>query len=324
MPRHSGGKKTSKIESEASMAERSSVEGAKSRGKKLTKFAEDVDGITHAGAVQMGGVQRQARNVGRQGPTFLGDRDIGYWGARQDPRTGDFAFPTVYAPAPTKAQQISKLKHESLNKTPGGQQTAVGPYGMVTATDKDYEWILSKENIKRAIDYDRLFLDLFDPSDPAQVELMRELRPEFFEERMKYIKQIASIQVHLAEIYLTGIRTRDDLDLILGLQMVDLPPSERNEMGLPKVLDIPVFKLNKGQLLGAEHLIAGSEDAERFATGPMTLLGLIGRKHPGQGERFGLTGRNFGYNAGETINSTQRNTTSWGAAFVRGIAQAMN
>lgn len=259
--------KTKQIASESLSAGGSSVKGAKQRGKKMTKFAVDLDSISSATRV---GQRPTAGNVAPQ-----------------------FAFPTVYKKGQSKQEQIAELKHQAVQQT--NPITGATPYGVVTASDKDFEWILEREDIKRAIDYDRLFLDLFDTNDPAHVKLMHELRPEFFTERMNFIKQLASIQVHLAEIALTGIQTKDDLDLVLGLQMAHIPDNMKDAVtGLPKILSVPVHKLSKEAVLGIDVNGPGSEEAYRAATGTSTMTDLVGGVFRGAGKSFGLQGFNWG------------------------------
>lgn len=274
------GRKTQAIGSEASIAEGSSVAGAKQRGRKITKFVEDMDGINNAATHTISERRGQAvmGAIGGQPAVVRGPQQaIGK------------LFPTVYSKGLSKSEQVQALKHRAVQE--GNPATGATPYGVVTASDKDFEWILKREEIKRSIDYDRLFVNLFNPNDPAHVELMRELRPEFFEERMNFIKQIASIQVHLAEIYLTGIRTRDDLDLVLGLQMLDIDDTQRDlDTGLPKILSVPVHKLNKADVIDASR---SATNAYTAAWGRGAQLGIMGDSAPNTNKSFGLLGFRF-------------------------------
>lgn len=282
-----GGAKTRTVGRAAMSAEGSSVAGTKARGRKMTKFADEVAGINNAAGmavlnrnnprVQVAGAIDPMTGV--QGPNVMTDNVIGRM------------FPTVYSKGLSKQEQVRSLKHKAVQEAAaGGQLGGVTPYGVVTASDKDFEWILKREEIKRAIDYDRLFVNLFNPGDPAHVELMRELRPEYFEERMNFIKQIASIQVHLAEIYLTGIRSRDDLDLVIGLQLADIPANQKDpETGLPRILATPVHKLNRAEVLN----VLNQNDAYTAATGKGTQLNLLGNLHPNPNQSMGLLGFRF-------------------------------
>lgn len=206
------------MESEGSSAGTMGYEDNKARGKKVTKFKADMENVQNATRLDMR--------------------------AGSDPIK---AYPINYSKAKTEREQVIALKHAALDGAPG-KASGVTPYGVVQATDEDFKWILKREELKKGVEADQIFASLFDAGDPAQMALMRELKPEFFEERMKFIKRIASMQVLLAEIMLTGIRTREDLDFYIALQMMD--PSQRDPTtGLPIILTKPVYALDQADFL---------------------------------------------------------------------------
>lgn len=244
------------------------------------------------------GWKKKSANGDKTGEFFDQTRNL----VQHEDGSNQTTFPLNYAGMPTKQQQRSALKAAAI----GGNLFGASPWGIVHADEQDWDELLNREAVKKAIDYDKIFLRMFDGSDPAHQAIMRELRPDYFTERMKFLKQIAAIQVQMAQITLMGIQTKEDLDLVIALQM--LPPSvprAPDGSGLPAIITKPVHMLNRDddtyeQLSGR----AGQEgndniSATRASYPRLTNVTNIGSRIPGTRDGndyapFGLSNQRWG------------------------------
>lgn len=206
-----------------------SAEKVKTRSKKIQKFAEATEaGLDH---IDQFGVKTRFSDVvtpdGRVGP----GKEVGTW-------------PAIYGPPSTKRDKIRALKMAAIQQSGNAANTA---FGQVMASDEDWGWMLDHDTLRKAMDYDRIFTGMYDIQDPLHLQKMQEIYPEYFEERIQRIKAIAQVQSKLAEIYLTGIKNKEELDLIVNLQMMEVEKDPNTQ--LPKILSVPVFMLNKEDLI---------------------------------------------------------------------------
>lgn len=159
---------------------------------------------------------------------------------RQANETG-YTWPSVYESPPTFEDQVRSLKLAHIAQ-------GIKPFGQEHASDKDWEWAAKKLQLRKALEYDKLFVQMWDMTSPLEVAEARRIYPEFFENRKKIIRIIAEMQTQLANIMLTGYRDKRDVDFLIELRMLNTP---KDDNGIPKFLSIPVYKLNTEEAMAA-------------------------------------------------------------------------
>lgn len=130
------------------------------------------------------------------------------------------------------------------------------PFGQVHATDEDFKWLVKKHEIRRALEYDKIFMQMFDINDPLHLDKMRQIYPDFFKNREKIIDAIADMQKRLAYIQLTGIQTKNDADFLIELKMSSLP---KDGNGWPLFLSQPVHLMNTDTAIKNMQILSGTD-----------------------------------------------------------------
>lgn len=152
-------------------------------------------------------------------------------------RSADEAvWPSIYEEPTTFEDQVRALKLAHINEKTGNT-----PFGLAHTSDKDWVWAAKKMQLRRALEYDKLFVKMWDLTSPLEVAEARKIYPEFFENRKKIIRIIAEMQTQLACIFLTGYKDKKDVDFLIELRMLNVPKDDR---GIPLFLKQPVFLLN--------------------------------------------------------------------------------
>lgn len=230
------------------------------RAHKIQKQLEDIEtGLEHVDQFAVTGPR-----TSRDGPAAYNEA-IGTW-------------PAQYQPPTTKRDKVRALKLAALEEAKGGVNSK---FGQIAASDADFEWMIDHDELRRTMEFDRLFVQRFNFEDPLHLKHMQELYPEFFEKRLKQIKALATIQVRLAEIYLTGMKDFSDLELINGLEM---EVGEKDpKTGLPKILSVPVHMLASDPNL----ITVQPDDTIQSPTVSMGQYFSSGPERPGFRKGFG-------------------------------------
>lgn len=88
---------------------------------------------------------------------------------------------------------------------------------------------------------DNLVVRMGEIDDPCEMEKVREENAGIIESRIQFMKQLQMIQLHLATIALTGVKTQSDLDLVIAMQM--LPPTVKREPnGIPTAISRSILE----------------------------------------------------------------------------------
>lgn len=95
----------------------------------------------------------------------------------------------------------------------------VGPYGQVHLQDADLQYIDAQIKEQEAAHFDEWIANKVDWKNPAMVMLIRQVAPDFFERRMRYLGKVVDQQTNLAMMEARGYpATPEELHL---LYMVD-------------------------------------------------------------------------------------------------------
>lgn len=132
---------------------------------------------------------------------------------------GGPTFPAAYTPDDTEKDTRMKLKTGLIGD--GG----ASPFGLVTATDKDFDYILEKKKLQEKLYFDVWYSRLFDTTDINKLRLAQQIYPDFYKDREAYIDKVADLQKRIALIKLRGPADLDDLKLIylIRTQNIELP-----------------------------------------------------------------------------------------------------
>lgn len=158
-------------------------------------------------------------------------------------------WPSPYEGPTTFEDQVRALKMKHIN------DNGATPFGIAQSSDKDWEWAAKKLQMRRALEYDKLFVKMWDMTSPLEVAEARRIYPEFFENRKKIIRLIAEMQMQLANIHLTGYKDKSDVDFLIELRMLNTP---KDAMGIPEFLNYPVHQLNSDAAIQAMADISDS------------------------------------------------------------------
>jgi hypothetical protein len=121
-------------------------------------------------------------------------------------------MPARYKPTPSQMDRAMALRSKLVDKN-----GVVKGVGVATFDENTSNWLMEKAALAEKLRYDETFAQLFEQSDHATRDKFMKLYPEFAQKRIDHIKTIASIQVQLAMMHVTGPQTKDDIDLIIGL-----------------------------------------------------------------------------------------------------------
>ncbi|MEM3062197.1 MAG: hypothetical protein QW303_01435 [Nitrososphaerota archaeon] len=159
-------------------------------------------------------------------------------------------WPAIYEGPTTFDDKVRAVKSALTNKD------GKSPFGIVHASDEDFRWYVKKHELRRALEYDRIFLQMFDINDPLHLDKMRQIYPDFFKNRERIIDMIADMQKRLAYIQLTGVQSKHDIDFLIELKMSSLP---KDENGWPKFLSQPVHLMNTDEAIQNMAIRSGDQ-----------------------------------------------------------------
>lgn len=176
-------------------------------------------------------------------------------------------MPARYAPTPSAMDRAMALRSQLVDSN-----GVVPGIGVATFDERTSDWLLDKAALAEKLRYDAAFTQLFDHADHATRDKFLKLYPEYAQKRIDQIRTIASIQVQLAMMHVTGPQTKDDLDLIIGIANAE------DRQKLLQTISKPVHKLWE----------VGDQSAEKaFMRGYFSPLRLTGAldQNPNRAQR---------------------------------------
>lgn len=104
-------------------------------------------------------------------------------------------------------RQTTKLELQTEGK-PG-----VTPFGVLQATDKDFDWLKSLREHEAEVNYDAWFAAWFDKAAPAQKEIALKLDPGFYARRAKLLDEDLALARKIVRLKIFGPQNHDDIIL---------------------------------------------------------------------------------------------------------------
>lgn len=118
-----------------------------------------------------------------------------------DQRPSDRYYPAKFDFDPSdKTDRMRELK-----------VTAPPEFGMKYLDQSDLEYIDKKAQQIELEKFDRWYGTIFDHKDPAQLQLSKQIYPEWFERRLKAIDETVDFQRSMARINILGIQNKEDV-----------------------------------------------------------------------------------------------------------------
>lgn len=99
-----------------------------------------------------------------------------------------------------------------------GKDSGASPFGVVQASDRDFEWLREKKKAQEAIAFDQWFSGLFDTKDPAVLQLTASIYPEFYQRKEQQIEMEMELLKRLKMLRVRGVRSQQDLQLLWAIQ----------------------------------------------------------------------------------------------------------
>lgn len=154
-----------------------------------------------------------------------GDRELEETPLR-DPTAVDEQFPTDSLSASDPRDVVMTQKMELQKESEKNKQPGVTPFGVLTATEDDLEWVRSKREKELDADFMRWFIENFDKMSPEQKAFAREMYPKLYEERMRLADKQLKLAKKIVDLKINGMRTKEDLMLQYALEagFVDTDP----------------------------------------------------------------------------------------------------
>lgn len=144
----------------------------------------------------------------------------------RDPTAVDEQFPTDSLSASDPRDVVMTQKMELQKKSEDANHPGVTPFGVLTATEDDLEWVRSKREKELDADFMRWFIENFDKMSPEQKAFAREMYPKLYEERMRLADKQLKLAKKIVDLKINGMRTKEDLMLQYAMEagFVDTDP----------------------------------------------------------------------------------------------------
>ena len=144
----------------------------------------------------------------------------------RDPTAVDVQFPTDSLSASDPRDVVMTQKMELQKQSEENDQPGVTPFGVLTATEDDLEWVRSKREKELDADFMRWFIENFDKMSPEQKAFAREMYPKLYEERMRLADKQLKLAKKIVDLKINGMRTKEDLMLQYAMEagFVDTDP----------------------------------------------------------------------------------------------------
>lgn len=108
-------------------------------------------------------------------------------------------------------RMMAKLELQKASQDAG--KPGVTPFGVLTASDTDFEWMQSLREHEAEVNYDAWFASWFDRASPAQKEIALKLDPGFAERRARLLDEDLDLARKIVRLKIFGPQTQDDLIL---------------------------------------------------------------------------------------------------------------
>lgn len=107
-------------------------------------------------------------------------------------------------------------------------QAPVETFGQKFLEKEDLEYIDKKAQQVELEKFDRWYGSIFDHSDPAQLQISKQIYPEWFERRLKAIDETVDFQRSMARINILGITNKEDVLTAYAVASGRIDPSVYN------------------------------------------------------------------------------------------------
>lgn len=132
----------------------------------------------------------------------------------QDPAQSTYSLPRGGLGAASSKDELMREKMEMLKKT----QTGKTPFGTITATDKDFEWLRKKRETAEFANFDSWVGKNFHKGDLAARKWLQQTFPQYYEDRERLMVDRAKFALRVKLLKLRGPKNQKDLLLLWGLQ----------------------------------------------------------------------------------------------------------
>jgi hypothetical protein len=151
------------------------------------KVTDDLDAPNHAVSLELNGVNNLLDTPGRSYAAAF---------TKKDPRD-------------ERLSMYKKVANDWIDSKPGF--TAQLPAELV-----DY-YITKKKHVEYA-EWEKWVQDNFNLADPAQVKILKDLCPEYFQRRVEHMKKVLDLVFTIAKIDLMGPENKEELFLLYQIQ----------------------------------------------------------------------------------------------------------
>lgn len=117
-----------------------------------------------------------------------------------------------------KQDRMRELKMQASDKV----------FGQKFLEKEDLEYIDKKAQQVELEKFDRWYGSIFDHSDPAQLQMSKQIYPEWFERRLKAIDETVDFQRSMARINILGITNKEDVLTAYAVASGRIDPSMYN------------------------------------------------------------------------------------------------
>jgi len=134
-----------------------------------------------------------------------------------NPAQSTWSYPRAGLQSDTPERDQRMLTRRQLMNAsgPGGVNT---PFGLVTATDEDFEWLERKRKLEELANFDAWIGRNFHKGDVAARKWLQETMPEYYEQRERLAVERAKFALRVFLLKLRGPKNEKDLLLLWGLE----------------------------------------------------------------------------------------------------------
>lgn len=130
----------------------------------------------------------------------------------------DEQFPTDALGQETEEDVLMTEKLQLQKEFQEAGKPGVTPFGVLQAKDSDFQWLQKKREQEIEANFQAWFAQGYDRATPEQKKIARELYPEFYAQRMRYLDKQIELQRDIARIKLEGPKTKEDMILLFSIE----------------------------------------------------------------------------------------------------------
>lgn len=130
----------------------------------------------------------------------------------------DEQFPTDALGQETEDDVVMTEKLQLQKQFQDQGKPGITPFGVLEAKDSDFEWLQKKREQEIEANFQAWFAQGYDRATPEQKKIARELYPEFYAQRMRYLDKQIELQRAIAKIKLEGPKTKEDMILLFAIE----------------------------------------------------------------------------------------------------------